>query len=328
VFRYIIRRLLQFIPVFFGATFLIFAMVFAVPGDPIQALAGDKPVPPQVLAVLNDRYNLEDPLLLQYGKYIGVVPQDPTARQTAAGEPSDGFAGVIQGEFGFSFSQRPVSDIMATAIPKTAKLGAMAFLFEIILGISAGVLAGLRKGSFADNFVLVSTLAVVAIPVFVLGYAGQLIFGVQLGWAPVNAAKAGFGELILPAIVLGALSLAYIARLTRTSLNENLRADYVKTATAKGLPRTRVIGRHTLRNSLIPVITFLGIDLGALMGGAIITEGIFNIPGIGRAVFQGILQSDGPVVVGITTFLVLLFMISNLFVDLMYAWLDPRIRYE
>ncbi len=328
MFRYIIRRLLQFIPVFFGATFLIFAMVFAVPGDPIQALAGDKPVPPQVLAVLNDRYNLEDPLLLQYGKYIGVVPQDPTARQTAAGEPSDGFAGVIQGEFGFSFSQRPVSDIMATAIPKTAKLGAMAFLFEIILGISAGVLAGLRKGSFADNFVLVSTLAVVAIPVFVLGYAGQLIFGVQLGWAPVNAAKAGFGELILPAIVLGALSLAYIARLTRTSLNENLRADYVKTATAKGLPRTRVIGRHTLRNSLIPVITFLGIDLGALMGGAIITEGIFNIPGIGRAVFQGILQSDGPVVVGITTFLVLLFMISNLFVDLMYAWLDPRIRYE
>lgn len=328
MFRYIIRRLLQFIPVFFGATFLIFYMVFSVPGDPIQALAGDKPVSPQTLAVLNDRYNLEDPLLTQYGKYIGVVPQDPTARQQAAGEPGDGFAGVLQGEFGYSFSRRPVSDIMANAIPKSAKLGAMAFVFEIVIGIGAGVLAGLRKGSFADNFVLVSTLVVVAIPVFVLGYAAQLIFGVQLGWAPVNAASAGFGELLLPAIVLGAISLAYIARLTRTSLNENLRADYVKTATAKGLPRTRVIGRHTLRNSLIPVITYLGIDLGALLGGAIITEGIFNIPGLGRAVFQGILQSDGPVVVGITTFLVVLFMIANLFVDLMYAWLDPRIRYE
>lgn len=328
MFRYIIRRLLQFIPVFFGATFLIFGMVFAIPGDPIQALAGDKPVDPVTLQVLNDRYNLEDPLLMQYGKYIGVYPQDPTAAQQAAGEPGDGFAGVLQGEFGYSFTRRPVSDIMANAIPKTAKLGLMAFVYEIVLGISAGVLAGLRKGSFADNLVLVSTLAVIAIPVFVLAYASQLVFGVRLGWAPVNAASASFGELILPAIVLGSLSLAYIARLTRSSLNENLRADYVKTATAKGLPRRRVIGRHTLRNSLIPVITFLGIDLGALMGGAIITEGIFNVPGLGRAVFDGILRSDGPVVVGITTFLVVLFMVSNLLVDLMYAWLDPRIRYE
>ncbi|MBY5161691.1 ABC transporter permease [Salsipaludibacter albus] len=328
MFRYIIRRILQFIPVFFGATFLIFAMVFAIPGDPIQALAGDKPVDPTTKAVLEDRYNLEDPLLEQYGKYIGLIPQDPTLDQEIAGEPGDGFAGVLQGEFGYSLNRRPVSDIMADAIPKTAKLALMAFVFEIVLGISAGVIAGLRRGSFADNLVLVSTLAVIAIPVFVAGYAAQLIVGVRLGWAPVNAAQATFGQLILPAMVLGATSLAYIARLTRTSLNENLRADYVKTATAKGLPRTRVIGRHTLRNSLIPVITYLGIDLGALMGGAIITEGIFNIPGIGRTVFEGIIRSDGPVVVGVTTFLVVIFMISNLLVDVMYAWLDPRIRYE
>lgn len=326
MFRYIIRRILQFIPVFFGATFLIFAMVFAIPGDPIQALAGDKPVDPTTKAVLEDRYNLDDPLPIQYGKYIGVVPQDEIeADPTSEGE---GFAGVLQGEFGYTLTRRPVSDLMAQAIPVTAKLGVMAFAFEILLGISAGVLAGLRKGSFMDNLVLVGTLAVIAIPVFVLGYLAQIIFGVELGWAPVNASRGTFTQLILPATVLGALSLAYIARLTRTSLNENLRAEYVKTATAKGLPRTRVIGRHALRNSLIPVITYLGIDLGALMGGAIITEGIFNIPGIGRSVFQGILRSDGAVVVGITTFLVLIFMISNLVVDVMYAWLDPRIRYE
>ncbi len=328
MFRYIVRRILQFIPVFFFATLLIFAMVFAQPGDRIQALAGDKPLDPVTKQVLEDRYNLDDPLWTQYGKYIGVIPQDPTADQQARGEPGDGFAGVLQGEFGYSLNRRPVSDIMATAIPITAKLGVMAFVFEMVVGIAAGIAAGLRKGSFMDNLVLISTLAVISIPVFVLAYLSQIIFGVQLGWAPINAAEGGFGELILPAMVLGATSLAYIARLTRSSLHENLRADYVKTATSKGLSRNRVIGRHALRNSLIPVVTFLGIDLGALMGGAIITEGIFNIPGLGRAIFLGIQQSDGPVVVGISTFLVVIFMVSNLFVDVLYAWLDPRIRYE
>lgn len=328
MFRYIVRRILQFIPVFFFATLLIFAMVFAQPGDRIQALAGDKPVSAITREVLEDRYNLDEPLWSQYGKYIGVIPQDPTASQQAAGEPGDGFSGVLQGEFGFSLNQRPVSDIMATAIPITAKLGLMAFVFELILGVGAGILAGLRKGSFMDSLVLISTLAVISIPVFVLGYLGQIIFGVTLGWAPINAAQGGFGELVLPAMVLGATSLAYIARLTRSSLHDNLRQDYVKTATSKGLSRGRVIGRHALRNSLIPVITFLGIDLGALMGGAIITEGIFNIPGLGRAIFLGIQQSDGAVVVGISTFLIVIFMVSNLVVDVMYAWLDPRIRYE
>lgn len=326
MFRYIVRRLIQFIPVFFGATFLLFALVFAVPGDPIQALAGEKPLDPTTKAVLDDRYNLDDQLFIQYGKYMGLVPQDVIEADPRS--EADGYAGVLQGEFGFSLTRRPVSDIMADAIPVTAKLGVMAFILEIIIGISAGVMAGLRRGSFMDNFVLLSTLAVIAIPVFVLGYAAQLLFGVRLGWAPVNASGGSFGELILPAVVLGAVSLAYIARLTRTSLHENLSADYVKTATAKGLPRKRVIGRHALRNSLIPVITYLGIDLGALMGGAIITEGIFNVPGIGREVFQAITRSDGAVVVGISTFLVLIFMISTLVVDVMYALLDPRIRYE
>jgi ABC-type dipeptide/oligopeptide/nickel transport system permease component len=305
--RYIARRGLQFLPVFFGATFLIYAMVFAIPGDPIRALFGDRPVSPATVAQLRDAYNLNDPLPVQYGKYI---------------------VGLFQGDLGTDFRGRPVTDILADRIPVTLRLAVGAFVFEIILGLLAGVLAGLRRGGFLDSLVLVTTTAVVAVPVFVLGYTAQILFGIELGWFPISGIRDGFLSYVLPAMVLGAVSLAYVARLTRTSLVENLRADYVRTATAKGLRRRRVIGRHALRNSLIPVVTFLGVDLGNLMGGAIITEGIFNIPGVGRAVFDAVLTQEGTVVVGIVTFLVLIFMVSNLLVDVLYAVLDPRIRYE
>ncbi|HJR37020.1 MAG TPA: ABC transporter permease [Aeromicrobium sp.] len=305
--RYVARRLLQAIPVFIGTTFIIFALVYALPGDPIRALSGDKPISPSVYAELQDRYNLDDPLLVQYGKYM---------------------LGLLQGDFGQSFRGREVSEIMSERIPVTLKLAAVAFAFEILVGITAGVLAGLRRGSFIDNLVLISTTLVVSIPVFVLGFTAQIVLGVQLGWFPIAGTSQGWYSYLLPGMVLGAISLAYVARLTRTSLVENMRADYVRTATAKGLPRSRVVGRHALRNSLIPVITYLGIDLGALMGGAIITEGIFNLPGIGQQVFLSIKAQEGPVVVGIVTALVLVFIFANLIVDLLYAVLDPRIRYE
>lgn len=305
--RYVIRRLLQVVPVFFGATFLIYAMVFAIPGDPIRALAGDRPLAESTQAELRDRYNLDDPLLVQYGKYI---------------------AGLAQGDFGESFRGRQVADILRERFPVTVRLALAAFVFEMVLGLAAGVLAGLRRGSFMDNLVLVSTTAVVSIPVFVLGFVAQLLIGVELGWLPIAGIQDGWVSYVLPGMVLGALSLAYVARLTRTSLAENMRADYVRTATAKGLSRPRVVGRHALRNSLIPVITFLGVDLGQLMGGAIITEGIFNIPGIGGEVFSAVRNQEGTVVVGIVTALVLVFILSNLVVDLLYAVLDPRIRYD
>jgi oligopeptide transport system permease protein len=305
--RYVARRLLQIIPVFIGTTFIIFAMVFALPGDPIRALAGDKPLPPAVAAEMADRYNLNDPLLVQYGKYMG---------------------GLVQGDFGQNFRGREVSEIMGERFPVTIRLALVAFVFEIVVGIAAGVLAGLRRGSFIDNLVLISTTLVVSIPVFVLGFTAQLVLGVEFGWFPIAGIREGWASYLLPGMVLGALSLAYVARLTRTSLVENMRADYVRTATAKGLPRTRVVGRHALRNSLIPVITYLGVDLGALMGGAIVTEGIFNIPGIGQQVFLSIRAQEGPVVVGIVTALVIIFLAANLLVDLLYAVLDPRIRYE
>jgi len=300
--------MLQIIPVFFGTTFLIFAMVFALPGDPIRALAGDRPQPPSVTAVLRDRYNLDDPLLVQYGKYIW---------------------NLVQFDLGQSFRGRDVSNIMAETWPVTVKLALTAFVIEIIIGLMAGVLAGLRRGSFIDNLVLISTTLIVSIPVFVLGFTAQVLLGVEWGIFPVAGLREGYPQsYILPALVLASISLAYLARLTRTSLAENLRSDYVRTAVAKGLPRWRVVGVHTLRNSLIPVVTLLGVDLGSLMGGAIITEGIFNIPGVGRQVFLSVRTQEGFVVVGITTVLVLIYLLANLVVDVMYGMLDPRIRYE
>ena len=305
--RYIARRLLQAVPVFLGTTFLIFALVFAIPGDPIRALSGDKPISPAVYAELQDRYNLNDPFVVQYGKYM---------------------AGLVQGDFGQSFRGREVTEIMSERFPVTVKLGLFAFGFEILIGILAGVMAGLRRGSFMDNLVLISTTLVVSIPVFVLGFTAQLMLGVKLGWFPISGLSQGWQSYLLPGLVLASLSLAYVARLTRTSLVENLRSDYIRTAVAKGLPRKRVVGRHALRNSLIPVVTYLGIDLGALMGGAIVTEGIFNIPGVGQQVFLSIRSQEGPVVIGITTALVLVFITANLLVDVLYGVLDPRIRYE
>jgi len=302
-----IRRVLQFVPVFLGATFLIFALVFLIPGDPIRALSGDRPMPASVQQALEARYNLDKPLWEQYFLYV---------------------AGVVQGDFGEDFRGREVTDIMAERIPVTFKLAMYAFAFEVVIGIAAGIMAGLRKGGFIDNLVRISTLVVISIPIFVLGFMAQLLIGVRWGWLPVSGLGDGFKSYILPAIVLGSTSLAYIARLTRTSLAENMRADYVRTATAKGLKRSRVVGVHALRNSLIPVITFLGVDLGSLMGGAIITEGIFNLPGLGNAVFRAVVQQEGTVVVGIVTFFVLVFLLSNLLVDVLYAVLDPRIRYE
>ena len=305
--RYIARRVLQAIPVFLGTTFLIFALVFAIPGDPIRALSGDKPVSPSVYAELQDRYNLDDPFLVQYGKYMG---------------------GLVKGDFGQSFRGREVTEIMKERFPVTVKLALVAFGFEIVIGIFAGVLAGLRRGSFMDNLVLISTTLVVSIPVFVLGFTAQIMLGVKLGWFPIAGLSEGWKSYLLPAFVLAALSLAYVARLTRTSLVENLRSNYIRTAVAKGLPRKRVVGRHALRNSLIPVVTYLGIDLGALMSGAIVTEGIFNVPGIGQQVFVSIRSQEGPVVIGITTALVLVYISANLLVDVLYGVLDPRIRYE
>jgi ABC-type dipeptide/oligopeptide/nickel transport system permease component len=315
--RYVARRLLQLIPVFFGATFILFAMVYGIPGDPIAALFGERQVSDETRAELRDRYNLDDPLLVQYGKYMGVVS-----------DGDEGFSGIFQGDFGVDFRGRAVTEIVGQRFPPTLRLAVGAVVVEAIIGIAAGVLAGIRRNSFMDSLVLVTTTLLVAVPLFVMATVSQLVFGLRLGWLPIAGIRNGAVSYVLPIIMLATISLAYTARLTRTSMVENARADYVRTAKAKGLESRSVIGRHILRNSLIPVVTFLGIDLGQLLGGAIITETVFNIPGIGRAVFEAVTTREGPVVVGIVTLLVLVYLFANLIVDLLYGVLDPRIRYN
>ncbi|MFB7906217.1 ABC transporter permease [Kitasatospora sp. NPDC059146] len=304
---YVLRRVLQMIPVFFGTTLLIFLMVYTLPGDPVTALFGEKAADPAVVASIKHKYFLDQPVWKQYLHYM---------------------ANLFQGDFGTSFTGRPVSDIMAGAFPVTIRLALLAFVFELVLGLALGLVSGLWRGSIADTLVLVLTLVVISIPVFVLAYIAQTIFATNLGWVtPTVQDSYDLSQLVLPAVVLGSLSLAYVARLTRTSIGENLRADYMRTAVAKGLPRRTIILRHLLRNSLIPVVTFLGTDLGALMGGAIVTEGIFNVQGIGNVLYRAINTKEGPTVVGIVTVLVIVYLVASLLVDLLYAVLDPRIRY-
>ncbi|WP_319463861.1 ABC transporter permease [Micromonospora sp. RTP1Z1] len=306
--RYLLRRLLQLVPVFIGTTFLIYWLVWSVPGDPFAGKCGDRGCPPNFRAMMTEKYHLDQSIWVQYASYM---------------------KNLFQGDFGITFSGRSINDIIVTSYPNTLKLAVVALSIEAVIGLGAGVLTGLRRNGFLDNLVLVSTLFLIALPVFVVGFVLQWFFGVKWGIVhPTVSNEMRFSELLLPGFVLGSASMAYIARVARTSIAENRRADYVRTAIAKGLPMRRVVGVHLLRNSLIPVVTLLGTDLGALMGGAIVTEGIFGINGIGRQVLRAIVTKESATVVSIVVVLVLVYLLMNLLVDLLYAALDPRIRYE
>jgi peptide/nickel transport system permease protein/oligopeptide transport system permease protein len=238
-----------------------------------------------------------------------------------------------------------VTSIVGDALPYTIRLTIIAFLFDAVVGIAAGLMAGLRSGSFWDYLVKISTVVVIAVPIFVLGVVVREFINVGLGnklrgmdglpdvisqgvFAAGYKPDYPWASLIIPGMVLGAINLATTARLTRTSIMENTRADYVRTAKAKGLTPRRVTGVHTLRNSLIPVVTSLGVDVGLLMAGAVVTERIFNVPGIGGVIARSAGGGDASTVIGLTTVLVLVFLLANLLVDLLYAVLDPRIRYD
>ena len=331
--RYTLRRLLQFIPVLLGTLFLLHylqALSLQFGGNPIRALFGDRQPPQETIDALTRVFGLDDPCLQQnFNPCLGMYV--------------DRLGDYARGDFGQDFNRQSVTDLVARAAPITLRLTLLAVVFESIIGILAGMLAGLRKDRFADNFVRISTVLLISVPVFVLGVLLQITSGLYVGvWLRDRGAPdwltAAFSvtyqpdhpwaSLVVPAFVLGGLSLGFIARLTRTSLIETMRSDYVRTARAKGLKPSRVVGIHALRNSLIPVITYIGIDIGALMGGALVTEGIFNIPGVGQLVFQAIQTNDIPVVLGVVTILTIVFLVANLLVDILYAALDPRIRYE
>ena len=332
--RYVARRLVQFIPVILGTLLVLHilsVLTIQIVGDPVRALFGENAPPAVILEQMRANYNLDDACLQQTGN-------------PCFGMFVDRLGQYASGDFGINFRGRAVTDLFLERFPVTARLTMIALVFETIIGILLGVMAGLRKDKFVDNIIRVTSVLLIAFPIFVFGTLAQLFIGLQVGlrlrnstWAPEwlgQMFNVGYNRdyqwlsLVLPGIVLGALSLAAIARLTRTSLIENLRSDYVRTARAKGLKARRVVGLHTLRNSLIPVVTYIGIDIGALLGGAIVTEGIFNVPGVGQLVFQAIGSKDSPVVIGVVTIFVVVFLVANLLVDILYAALDPRIRYE
>jgi len=293
--------------VFFGTTLLIYFMVFAMPGDPIIAMFGDRGVNQAVYEQLRAQYHLDEPFIVQYFIYIG---------------------GIFQGDFGTSFSGQPVADVLAATFPVTIRLALMAVVIEMLVGIGVGLIAGLRKGKLFDNSSLVMSLILISTPVFVIAFVAQFFFAIKLGWAkPTVSGDAGFLELLLPAVVLSTLAVAYIVRLTRSSVIETSGQDFVRTAYGKGLSRQRVVRVHILRNSLIPVVTYLSIDFGILLVGATVTEGIFNVPGVGRTLYQAIIRGEGPTVVSFVTVMVLIYLVVNLLTDLLYAALDPRIRY-
>jgi oligopeptide transport system permease protein len=282
-------------------------MVFAMPGDPIVALFGDKTPPPQVIEQLRERYHLDQPFIVQYFIFLG---------------------NIFRGDLGVSFSGQPVSEILAATFPVTLRLAALAIFFEMIAGISVGLISGLRKGGIFDASALVVSLILISLPIFVVAFVAQYIFGIQLGWFRTTVGPgAPTQDLILPALVLATISFAQIVRLTRASVIDTDTQDFVRTAASKGLSRTRIVPVHILRNSLIPVVTYLAVDFGVLMVGATVTEGIFNVPGVGRTLYQAIIRGEGPTVVSFVTVMVLIYLVVNLLVDLLYAVLDPRIRY-
>ncbi|MCU1418163.1 MAG: transporter permease [Schumannella sp.] len=307
MFGYIVRRVLQIIPVFIGTTLLIYFLVFALPGDPLLALFGDKTPNPAVLERLREQYHLNEPFIVQYWYYI---------------------SGIFHGDFGTSFNGQPVSAQLVRAFPITIRLAVLAVLIELIVGITVGLVAGLRKGSIFDGTSLIVSLVLISLPIFVIGFTAQFTLAIKAGWFRTTVSQgAPLQDLILPALVLASVNLAVTLRLTRASVLDTGNQDFVRMAYGKGLPTRRVIPVHILRNSLIPVTTSLAADFGILIVGATVTEGIFNIAGVGGTLFRAIKLGENPTVVSFVTVMVILYLIVNLLIDLLYAVLDPRIRY-
>ena len=304
--RYIGRRLLQTIPVFFGATFLIFAMVYLMPGDPVAALGGDRGLSDSAAAQIRAQYNLDKPFWMQYLLYL---------------------KGVFTLDFGKAFNGQPVIDLIAGAFPVTIRLALYAMAIETILGITLGVIAGVKRGGWFDSTVLVLSLALISVPTFVLGFVLQFFLGVKLGWLPTTASNSvTFESLTMPAMVLGGVSLAYVIRLTRQSVSQNVSADYVRTARAKGLIKRKAITRHALRTALIPMGTFFAFALTGLFTGAAITETVFTWHGLGEYSITSISTADINGTVAVVAFSGTMTLIGALLSDVLVAVIDPRVR--
>ncbi|KQW59350.1 ABC transporter permease subunit [Variovorax sp. Varisp85] len=334
MFRFLLTRVSLLVPTFIGMTLLAFFLIRLVPGDPIETMAGERGIDPVRHAQLRTAYGFDKPVIVQYGIYIGRV---------------------LHGDLGKSLiTQDTVMSEFLALFPATVELAACAILFALLLGLPAGILAAVRRNSIFDHGVMATSLTGYSMPIFWWGLLLILFFSVQLGWTPVSGRIAvqyyiepetGFllidslragdigafwsalHHLILPAIVLGTVPLAVIARMTRSAMLEVLGEDYIRTARAKGLSRFRVVGLHALRNALIPVVTVIGLQVGVLFTGAILTETIFSWPGVGKWLIEAIGRRDYPVLQGGMLLLGGIVMLVNLLVDVAYGVINPRIRH-
>ncbi|MDR7521484.1 MAG: ABC transporter permease [Armatimonadota bacterium] len=306
MWAYIAKRLLLTVPVIFGVAFVVFAMVRIVPGDPAQIIAGETATKEFVEAIRKD-LGLDRPLLEQFGTFM---------------------ASLLRGDLGRSIrSKAPVSEELWARIPNTVRLTIAGLVVAVSVGVTAGVVSAIRPYSVVDSAVMLVALVGLSMPVFWSGLMLILIFAVRLGWLPAVGTET-LAHLVLPAITVGMATAAIIARMTRSSMLEVLRSDYIRTARAKGLAEHVVVNRHALRNALIPVITVVGLQMGTLLSGAVLTESVFAWPGIGRLLVEGILARDYPIVQAAVLVVALAFVLVNLAVDVLYAAVDPRIHYE
>lgn len=325
---YTIRRILLIVPTVFLALSFLFFLFFTLPGDPVNLIAGgaDRTIDQGVLDRIEERYGLDDPVPVQFARY---------------------WQRTIQWDLGDSYlNRRSVNDLLGEKTVNSLRLGIWAFLIEIAVGLSVGLVAAIRRYSFTDRMTTIITAGASALPVFVLGFILQFGFAVYPNqhdwpdWARLRTSQLGpdtwslffipRGEqwryLVLPAVTLASVSTALAARMTRGSMLEVLRADYMRTARAKGLRERDVVARHGLRNAMLPVVTLIGIDFGTIIGAAILTENTFSWPGLGSEIADSIIQRDLPVALGLTLAVVVAYAVINLVVDLSYAWFDPRIR--
>ncbi len=304
--RYILKRTLMLLPVLFGVSLISFSLLHMVPGDPAVLMAGEEANPEYIKAVRAE-YGLDKPIHIQYVQFV---------------------FHVVQGDFGISIRNRePVTKLLKERFLFTVQLSFLSILIAGLLGLIAGVISSTRQYSLFDNLSMVGALFGISMPIFWLGLLLMLAFSVHLRWFPAGG-KGTLLHLILPAIALGAASAAVIARMTRASMLEVIRQDYIRTARANGLREFLVIYKHALMNAMIPVITVFGLEFGYMLGGAVLTETVFSLPGVGRLMVEGIFQRDYPVVQGSMLLVATTFVLVNLLTDIAYAFFDPRIRYE
>ena len=304
--RYLIRRLLLTIPVLLGVATLVFSLIHFIPGDPAQAMLGEGAAPEDV-AQLRERLGLDRPLIVQYASFL---------------------QGLARGDLGVSLrNDQPVLQQILERMPATAELAFASMAVAVLIALPLGIVAAVWRGTVVDYSAMTLSLVGISVPNFWLGPLLAIVFAVELGWLPVGG-RGTLAHLVLPAVTLGAALSAILARMTRASLLEELREPYVLAARAKGVSRTRAVLHHALRNSLIPIVTILGLQFGVVLTGAVITETIFAWPGIGRLLIQSISFRDYPTVQGCVLLIAVTYVGVNLITDLTYGFLDPRIRVD